>query len=174
MDTILPRISVGIDIKPGNDANPVNLRSKGVLPVAILGAEDFDVHEIDLLSLELAGAEPRTRGNSGKIGLFKDVNNDSQTDLVLHFNMRDLKVAAQATELVLEGFLNDGTVLTGGDSATIIYPGNLNGDGQVGAAPLEITAVPEATTCLLLCLGALVLMKRRRAKSVLASGHCDL
>ncbi|MEE8305729.1 MAG: DUF4465 domain-containing protein, partial [Gammaproteobacteria bacterium] len=162
MDTILPRISVGIDIKPGNDGNPVNLSSKGVLPVAILGDDDLDVHEIDLLSLELAGADPRTRGNSGKIGLFKDVNNDSQTDLVLYFNTGDLQVAAEATELVLEGFLNDGTVLIGGDSATIIYPGNVNGDGQLGAALLEIAAIPEPTTCLLVCLGGLAGLYRRR------------
>ncbi|MCK4849812.1 MAG: DUF4465 domain-containing protein [Phycisphaerae bacterium] len=165
MDTVLPRIDVEIDIKPRNNRQMVNLNSEGVLRLAVLGGEDFDVHEIDLLSLKLADAEPRAMGNSGKIGLFKDVNNDSQTDLVLHFNMGDLNVAAEATELILEGFLNDGTLLTGGDSATIICPGNVNGDGQLGGALLEITAIPEPSVCLLLSLGGLALMKRRRAKS---------
>jgi hypothetical protein len=38
---------VFVDIKPGSCPNPFNVKSKGVLPVAILGAEDFDVTMID-------------------------------------------------------------------------------------------------------------------------------
>jgi hypothetical protein len=36
-----------MDIKPGSCPNPINLKKKGVIPVAICGAEDFDVTTID-------------------------------------------------------------------------------------------------------------------------------
>ena len=38
---------VSVDIKPGSCPNPLNVRSRGVLPVAIFGAEGFDVENID-------------------------------------------------------------------------------------------------------------------------------
>ena len=46
-------ISVHFDIKPGSCPNPLNVKSKGVLPVAILGTEDFDVHTIDPATVRL-------------------------------------------------------------------------------------------------------------------------
>jgi len=44
---------VAIDIKPGSCPNPLNLKSKGKLPVAVLGSEDFDVNDIDPASIRL-------------------------------------------------------------------------------------------------------------------------
>jgi hypothetical protein len=44
---------VGFDIKPGSCPNALNVKKKGVLPVAILGAEEFDVYEIDPASVRL-------------------------------------------------------------------------------------------------------------------------
>ena len=44
---------VPVDVKPQSCPNPLNLRSKGVLPVAILGTEDFDVTMIDPASIRL-------------------------------------------------------------------------------------------------------------------------
>jgi hypothetical protein len=51
-------ISVNIDIKPESSPNPLNVESKGVLPVAILGTEDFDVTEVNIASIRLEGAAP--------------------------------------------------------------------------------------------------------------------
>jgi len=42
-----PELWVAVDIKPGSCPNPLNLKSKGVLPVAILGTDDYDVTTID-------------------------------------------------------------------------------------------------------------------------------
>lgn len=54
-------IDVFVDVKPMSCPNPLNVRSKGVLPVAILGTEDFDVMTVDPasigLNLELAGGD---------------------------------------------------------------------------------------------------------------------
>ena len=49
---------VFVDVKPGSCPNPLNLKSKGVLPVAILGTEDFDVTKINPESVKLKGVSP--------------------------------------------------------------------------------------------------------------------
>ena len=46
---------VDIDIKPGSCPNPFNGKSKGSVPVAIVGTGEFDVTDIDITSIELAG-----------------------------------------------------------------------------------------------------------------------
>jgi len=56
--TIIPdRILVHIDIKPESCPNPVNINSRGLLPVAILGNE-VDVSQIDVDTILLAGVSP--------------------------------------------------------------------------------------------------------------------
>ncbi|MDF1593775.1 MAG: NosD domain-containing protein [Desulfobacterales bacterium] len=50
--------TTALDIKPGSCNNPVNVKSKGVLPVVVLGSSTFDVGTIDLESLMLAGVAP--------------------------------------------------------------------------------------------------------------------
>ncbi|MHC4210422.1 MAG: hypothetical protein ACYSWT_11980 [Planctomycetota bacterium] len=47
---------VGVDIKPGGCPNPFNLRSKGVLPVSVLGTPEFDVSQINISTVRLTGA----------------------------------------------------------------------------------------------------------------------
>lgn len=42
-----------LDIKPGSCPNPLNRKSRGVLPVAVLGTEEFDVSAIDSATLLL-------------------------------------------------------------------------------------------------------------------------
>jgi len=51
-------VPVPVDIKPESCPNPLNVKSKGVLPVAILGTEDFDVTQIDPATIELEGVAP--------------------------------------------------------------------------------------------------------------------
>jgi len=46
-------IYVSVDIKPGSCPNPLNMKEKGVLPVAIMGLDDFDVTQIDPATLRL-------------------------------------------------------------------------------------------------------------------------
>jgi hypothetical protein len=51
-------ITINLDIKPQSCPNPFNMGSKGVLPVAILGTEDFDVMTVDPSTLLLEGVAP--------------------------------------------------------------------------------------------------------------------
>jgi len=48
----------GLDVKPGSCRNPVNRRSRGNLPVALVGTENFDVSNVDPSTIAL------TRGGS--------------------------------------------------------------------------------------------------------------
>lgn len=51
-------VPVAVDIKPQSCRNPLNVSSKGVLPVAILGTEGFDVSMIDVSTISLEGVAP--------------------------------------------------------------------------------------------------------------------
>jgi hypothetical protein len=47
-------VCVDLDIKPGSCPNPINAKSQGVFPVAILGSSEFDVTTIDPDTIILA------------------------------------------------------------------------------------------------------------------------
>ncbi|PLX81429.1 MAG: hypothetical protein C0614_06530 [Desulfuromonas sp.] len=51
-------VSVALDIKPQFCPNPLNVSANGLLPVAVVGTDDFDVTSIDPASLTLAGVAP--------------------------------------------------------------------------------------------------------------------
>jgi len=55
---VLQPTPISIDIKPGSSPNSINLKSKGVVPVAILGTDDFDVSDVDPDTVIFADAAP--------------------------------------------------------------------------------------------------------------------
>lgn len=55
---LVEEIRVSLDVKPGSCPKPLNTKSKGVLPVAILGTAGFDVTGIDPATLRLEGVPP--------------------------------------------------------------------------------------------------------------------
>lgn len=76
-------ILVDIDIKPGGRINTINRRSKGVVPVAILGRHDFDTAEVDATTVIFLGAKPNRYS-------YEDVDSDGYIDIVLMFKTQDL------------------------------------------------------------------------------------
>jgi hypothetical protein len=94
-------IGVPLDIKPTSCPNPLNVKSQGVLPGAILGTEDFDVNEIDPNTVRLEGVSPvkwafedvATPYEPIGIPDCRDCSTDGPDgylDLVLHFNTQDI------------------------------------------------------------------------------------
>ncbi|MCK4823424.1 LamG domain-containing protein, partial [bacterium] len=76
-------VVIEVDIKPGSYPNCFNSNGHGVIPVAILGSEDFDVSTIDPSTVMLDSQAVRVKGKSGNWGSLEDVNGDGFDDLVV-------------------------------------------------------------------------------------------
>jgi len=51
-------IDVAVDVKPTSCRNPLNVKEKGVIPVAILGTDALDVSQIDPATVKLGNVAP--------------------------------------------------------------------------------------------------------------------
>lgn len=111
-------IQVDIDIKPGSFPNSINTKSKGNIPVAVLGSATFDVNDIDRTTLAFgpAGATPV----HNDLGHLEDVNNDGFTDLVSHYRTKDTGLAPGDTQACVTGQTTGGQNFEGCDSVRIV------------------------------------------------------
>ena len=135
-------LTVQIDIKPGSCPNPLNTKSKGVLSVAILGTEDFDVTGIDHATIQLSRDEIH-EGISPIRWSYEDVaapfdgdfsdchalGPDELEDLTLKFDTQEIVSALGLVDdgekivLTLTGNLFDGTPIEGQDYVRILKKG---------------------------------------------------
>jgi hypothetical protein len=143
-----------IDIKPGSCPNPLNVKSRGLLPVAILGSEDFDVESADIASIRLASVAPIRSSFEDVTAPVSNGNDcecstegpDGFLDLTLKFETQMIVEALgevnHGDELVLEltGVLWDETPIEGSDCVIIrgkhkpLSKADFNGDGIVDMA----------------------------------------
>ncbi len=110
-------LEVEISITPGGNPNSVNLKSKGVLPVAVFSSESFDATDIDPATVTFAGAPVALKGKHGKpMASAEDVNGDGLLDMMLHFAVQDIDPAqVQDGFAVLTGSTYDGLTFEGSD-----------------------------------------------------------
>jgi len=113
-------IPVEVDVKPGSDANPINPKAKGTIPVAILGGADFDVAQIDPSSLDLVGLAVHELPNGKLQCSIDDVNSDGFDDLVCQFVNNRSAWSPGMTSAVLTGSLWDGTAIEGSDQIRLV------------------------------------------------------
>jgi hypothetical protein len=131
-----------LDIRPDSCPNllTVNLKSKGRLPMAILGTAGTSVAAIDLNTITLAGtglrpmkspsmervATPGT-GDDCPCGTEAD---DGYDDLVLHYSIHDLilelglgaRTAGEVVTITVQGSLNSGTPFEAKDCVILAAP----------------------------------------------------
>jgi hypothetical protein len=84
----------------------------------VYGHEDFDVTSIDTDTLTF-GADGATPAHAVH-GHLEDANADGIVDLVLHFRQNQTGLTPEDTVTYLTGSTNDGTELSGKDSATVV------------------------------------------------------
>lgn len=131
----IPTIQVFVDIKPQSWPNPINTESKGVIPLAICGMEDFDVTTIDPASILLTiediedgvaplrwSLEDVATPYDGDEGGGHEEGPDGYLDLVLHFDAQEV-----VTALSLVDFQ--------GSSVALIVIGNLL--EEEGGTPIQ-------------------------------------
>lgn len=113
-------MDVPVDVKPGSHINPLNLKSKGVLPVAILGSEAMDVAMIDPASLLLNGVPPLRWRYEDACGP------DGYEDMVLKFSTQEIAATlgpvkrGDIVTLYMEGLLFDGMMALGEETVWIV------------------------------------------------------
>lgn len=113
-------IPVDVDIKPCSCPNPLNLRKKGVLAVAILGSDVFDATTVDptvQLTWSGGGSVDPLRWS------WEDVNGDGYPDLSFKFD---------AQEVIQKLGLDN---LYDGDVIVLILTGNLK--AEFGGTPIQ-------------------------------------
>ncbi|MHC4206765.1 MAG: hypothetical protein ACYSTT_19090 [Planctomycetota bacterium] len=128
--------TVAIDIKPGSCPNPLNVKSQGVLPVAVLGTEFLDVSDVDVASVSLAGVAPIrfdyedvATPFEGELCDCHEDGSDGYLDLTLKFDTQEIVAAlgdvqdGEELPLSLSVTLVDGTVIEGSDCIRVIKKG---------------------------------------------------
>jgi hypothetical protein len=104
---------VTIDVKPGSDPNSINLKSKGVVPVAVLTTDEFDASTVDPTTVLFAGASPVRWA-------FEDVDGDGDVDVLFHFETEELGLNQDSTQATLTADTTDGKHIRGTDSVNIV------------------------------------------------------
>lgn len=112
-----PIIGVNLDIKPGSFPNSVNLKSEGVIPVAILTTDSFDASTVDAdtVLFGVTGTE-----SSPIHSALSDVDNDGDLDMIFQFPVLDTGLVIGDTQAQLTGETLDGQLIEGSDSINIV------------------------------------------------------
>jgi hypothetical protein len=106
-------VTIAIDVKPGSFLNSINPKSQGVIPVAILTTDTFDVTTIDPSTVHFGATTTEAFPVHSAL---EDVDGDGDTDMVLHFETRATGIQCGDTSAPLTGKTLGGQVIEGADS----------------------------------------------------------
>lgn len=114
-----------VDVKP-EDAGPapVNMRARGVLPIAILSSRTFDATAIDVATVRIADVHLDVKPNGEYHYAYADVNADGYMDLLVFFRVEDLvqagAISPTATDLTVIWTSDFGTETHGSDLIRVL------------------------------------------------------
>jgi sugar lactone lactonase YvrE len=117
-------ITIDLDIKPDGTPNSINPTDEGVIPVAILGSETFDVSEVDGTTLIFANGEAPPAHDLADPSIFadhlEDVNGDGFADLVSHYHTEDTGIGFGEMMACLRGETLDDVPFNGCDAVRTV------------------------------------------------------
>jgi len=109
-------VAVDIDVRPGSENNPIQLRSRGLVPVVLFGDDGFEVENVDVETLAFGpyGAEVAHRGGPH----FDDIDGDGFMDMLLHHRVAQTGIEVDDVDACLMGETLDGQMFEGCDLVT--------------------------------------------------------
>lgn len=124
---VLDRIPIDIDVKPGSDPNSINLQSNGVIPVAIMTTDDFDVLEIDDETLRFGDDDHVCVVDDGIAPVrvrLNDVDRDGDLDLLVFFSTAQARGVFSRDSFIadLTGSTLGGVPFSGMDLVRVVPP----------------------------------------------------
>ena len=96
-------LMVEIDVKPVDDANKINLASRGLIPVAVVTTGTFDASLFtpEMAHLSDASTAMGCTGAEAVRWTYTDVNGDGRLDLVFFFRVQELDLSSSTTAVTL-------------------------------------------------------------------------
>jgi probable HAF family extracellular repeat protein len=114
LDPVEPICAV-VDVEPDSRQNVFNPKQKKPLEVAVANTSELDVTMVNPDSVTFAGASPKS-------WMYRDIDGDSDADIVFAFEGADLKLTRSITDVELSGSTADGRVFAGTDRIRILGP----------------------------------------------------
>jgi len=114
--SILVKIPVQIEVKPGDSDPALNLGSNGLIAVAVFTTTEFDARTINPGTVLFAGAQAVQWS-------YEDVDLDGDLDLVMHFETQKTNLQAVYTDLLLADFGLDDVLDSTRQAATVTLTG---------------------------------------------------
>ena len=138
-------LTVAIDIKPGTFPNPLSLKSKGPIPVAILSTATFDATTVNPSTVCFGDADtPAERDctEAHSTGHIQDVDGDGDLDLLLHYETQQTGIDPGDTQACLTGQTFGGIPIQGCDSVKIVSAAGLSAAPGLRVSSILATSNP--------------------------------
>ena len=110
-------VLVTIDVRPDAETNPVNLKSNGTTPVAVITTALFDASILDISTIRFGASGSEASAVRAELA---DVDHDGDLGLMMHFTTAQLRLMCGDAVAVLTGATTDGQSVTGSDAVTTV------------------------------------------------------
>jgi hypothetical protein len=107
---------VQIDVHPGSEKNPIQLGSRGVVPVVLYGEIDFAVEDVEISTLAFGPDAAVVAHRNGPH--FDDIDGDGLLDMILHHRVADTGLTSEDSDVCLYGETMDAMPFEGCDEVT--------------------------------------------------------